>query len=95
MPRRNSDSLHRQIAAIPETSPFHFRGPPEHRALEEYFLTLAKKYDAEAAEHTTTTNTYRGTKIAVHCDRLVSLAREEAKEATAAAMHKQLVNIAR
>lgn len=73
--------------------------PAEHRALEEYFLTLAKKYDAEASEHTTTANIYRGTKIAsaaVHCDRLVSLAREEAKEATAAAaMHKQLANVAR
>ena len=43
--------------------------------------------------------TYRGTKIAqaaVHCDRLVTLSREEAKEATAAAaMHKQLAGVAR
>ncbi len=44
-------------------------------------------------------NAYRGTRIAqaaVHCDRLVTLSRDEAKEATeAAAMHKQLANIAR
>jgi len=68
--------------------------PAEHRALEEYFLTLAKRYTAEAAEHATTANTYRGTKItvaAVHCDNLVRLSRDAAKQATAAAaMHKQL-----
>jgi hypothetical protein len=73
--------------------------PAEHRALEEYFLTLAKKYNAAAETHSAIASTYRGTKIAqaaVHCDRLVSLAREEAKEATAAAeMHKQLANVAR
>jgi hypothetical protein len=73
--------------------------PAEHRALEEYFLTLAKKYNVAAETHSTIASTYRGTKIAqaaVHCDRLVSLAREEAKEATAAAeMHKQLANVAR
>ena len=71
----------------------------EHRALEEYFLTLAKRYTADATEHATTASTYRGTKIAqaaVHCDNLVRLSRDGAKEATAAAeMHKQLANIAR
>jgi hypothetical protein len=49
--------------------------------------------------HTATASTYRGTKIAqaaVHCDRLASLSKEEAKEATAAAeMHKQLANVGR
>ena len=73
--------------------------PAEHRALEEYFLTLAKRYTVDATEHATMANTYRGTRIAqaaVHCDRLVKLSRDEAKEATeAAAMHKQLANIAR
>ena len=43
--------------------------------------------------------TYRGTRIAqaaAHCERLVTLSRDSAKEATeAAAMHKQLANIAR
>ena len=73
--------------------------PAEHHALEEYFLTLAKKYTADAAEHATTANTYRGTKIAqaaVHCDNLVRLSKNAAKEATAAAaMHKQLAGVGR
>jgi hypothetical protein len=42
---------------------------------------------------------YRGTRIAqaaAHCDRIVALSRDAAKEATAAAeMHTQLANIAR
>jgi hypothetical protein len=73
--------------------------PADHRALEEYFLTLAKRYTVDATEHATTANTYRGTKIAqaaVHCDSLVRLSKDAAKEATeAAAMHKQLAGIAR
>jgi hypothetical protein len=73
--------------------------PAEHRPLEEYFLTLAKRYAADANEHVAMANTYRGTRIAqagVHCDRLVTLSRESAKEATAAAaMHKQLAGVAR
>ena len=73
--------------------------PAEHRALEEYFLTLAKRYTADAKEHAATASTYRGTRIAqaaVHCDRLVALAQKEATEATeAAAMHKQLAGVAR
>jgi hypothetical protein len=72
--------------------------PADHRALEEYFLTLAKRYTVDATEHATTANTYRGTKIAqaaVHCDSLVRLSKDAAKEATeAAAMHKQLAGIA-
>jgi hypothetical protein len=72
--------------------------PAEHRALAEYFLTLAKRYTADANEHAATAGAYRGTRIAqaaVHCDRLAELARKEAKEATdAAAMHKQLAGVA-
>jgi hypothetical protein len=75
------------------------RTPAEHHALEEYFLTLAKRYTADANEHVAMANTYRGTRVAqaaVHCDRLVTLSRDEAKEATdAAAMHKQLAGVAR
>lgn len=60
---------------------------------------LAKRYTAAASEHAATANTYRGTKIAqaaAHCDSLVRLSKEEAKEATAAAdMHKQLAGVAR
>ena len=73
--------------------------PADHRALEEYFLTLAKRYTADANQHVATANTYRGTRIAsaaVHCDRLVALSKDAAKEATAAAaMHKQLAGAAR
>jgi hypothetical protein len=73
--------------------------PADHHSLEEYFLTSAKRYTADANEHAATASTYRGTKIAqaaAHCDRLVTLSREEAKEATAAAaMHKQLAGVAR
>jgi hypothetical protein len=73
--------------------------PAEHRALEEYFLTLAKRYTSEANEHVTLAETYRGTRIAqaaVHHDRLAGLARDAAKEATEAAeMHKGLASVAR
>ena len=73
--------------------------PAEHRALEEYFLTLAKRYSNDANEHVTLAQTYRGTRIAqaaVHHDRLAGLSRDAAKEATAAAeMHKGLAGVAR
>jgi len=73
--------------------------PADHRALQDYFLTMAKRYAADANSHLTMAQAYRGTKIsqaAVHCDRLVTLSRDEAKEATeAAAMHKQLAGGAR
>jgi hypothetical protein len=73
--------------------------PADHRALQEYFLTLAKRYTADASEHTAIARSYRGTRIAQaadHCDRIVANAREAAKEATAAAaMHGQLANVAR
>ena len=73
--------------------------PADHRALQEYFLTAAKRYTADANAHTAIAESYRGTRIAQaadHCDRLVANAREAAKEATAAAeMHGQLANLAR
>ena len=73
--------------------------PADHRALEEYFLTSAKRYTADANEHVATANTYRGTKnaqAAVHCDSVVRLSKAAAKEATdAASMHKQLAGVAR
>jgi hypothetical protein len=72
--------------------------PADHRALEEYFLTLAKRYTADAKDHVAMAQAYRGTRIAqaaVHCDRLVTLSRDSAKEATeAAAMHKQRASVA-
>ena len=73
--------------------------PAEHRGLDEYFATAAKRYAADADAHTTLAQTYRGTRIAqaaVHHERLATIARDEAKEATAAAeMHRQLAGIAR
>jgi hypothetical protein len=73
--------------------------PAEHKSLEEYFQTLAKRYTTEANDHTTLAQSYRGTRIAqaaVMHDRLAGLARDEAKEATAAAdMHKQLATLGR
>jgi len=73
--------------------------PADHHALEEYFLTAAKRYAADAKDHVAMAEAYRGTRIsqaAAHCDRLVNLLRDEAKEATAAAeMHKQLATVGR
>lgn len=73
--------------------------PADHHALQEYFLTLAKRNAAEANDHVAMAHAYRGTRItqaAVHCDRLAALSRDKAKEATeAAAMHKQLGGVAR
>ena len=73
--------------------------PADHRALQEYFLTAAKRYTADATAHAAIAQSYRGTRIAQaadHCDRIVANAREAAKEATAAAaMHGQLANVAR
>lgn len=73
--------------------------PADHLALEQYFLTLAKRYTAAADEHTALAQTYRGTRLApsaVHCDQLVALSRKSAKQATeAAGMHKALAGIAK
>ena len=72
--------------------------PADHRGLEEYFLTLAKRHTADATDHATMARAYQGTRIAqaaAHCDRMVTLLRDSAKEATAAAeMHKGLAGIA-
>ena len=73
--------------------------PADHHALEEYFLTAANRYTTDANDHVAMAQAYRGTRIAqaaAHCDHLAGLSRDEAKEATAAAaMHKQLANVAR
>jgi hypothetical protein len=73
--------------------------PADHRALEEYFVTLAKREAADADEYAANAQAYRGTRLAtaaVHYDRLATLARDSAKEANAAAaMHKGLAGIAR
>jgi hypothetical protein len=73
--------------------------PADHRLVEEYFVTLAKRYSGEAADHTAMARAYRGlprspgsaAAAAAHCDRLVRLSRDAAHEATtAAAAHKAL-----
>ena len=76
------------------------RTAADHHALEEYFATLAKKNTADAETHLAMAQLYRaGVRKSVgdpaaHCDRLVKLAREAAKEATEAAnLHRQLANI--
>lgn len=73
--------------------------PADHRALMEYFNEAAKRHTRTANEHQQMAMSYRGTRIpsaAVHCDRMVTVSRDAAKEATAAAtMHKDLAAIAR
>jgi hypothetical protein len=73
--------------------------PADHHALEEYFQKLAKRDSAAATGHAAMAQAYRGTKIAqaaAHCDQLVTLSKDSAKEATAAAaMHKQLAAVAK
>jgi hypothetical protein len=69
----------------------------EHRRLEQYFSTLATRYDREAADHAayakswrTTTKVANAPAIAAHCDRVAAQRRELSKEAGAAAsMHKE------
>ena len=71
--------------------------PAEHRSIEEYFLTLAKRHTASAADHGRHAQAYRGTRnaqAALHHDRLAELERQAAKEATAGAeMHKGLSGV--
>lgn len=68
--------------------------PADHHALEEYFQASAKRYRDAVNEHSAMAQAYVGTRMAqaaVHCDRLVRLSKDEAKEAAAAAeMHKRL-----
>jgi hypothetical protein len=71
----------------------------DHRALMEYFNETARRHTATGDEHVRMAQSYRGTKIAsaaAHCDRMVTLSRDAAKEATVAAlMHKDLAGVPR
>ena len=74
--------------------------PADHRDLEEYFATLAKRYTGDAEQHAQFAAAYRNSPRIAHAsvthDRLAELSREAAKEATAAAeMHKQLAGVGR
>jgi hypothetical protein len=74
--------------------------PADHRGLAEYFTTLANKSKADADSHAAMAQAYRaGVRKgagdpAVHCDRLVTLSRDAAREAAeTAALHGQLANV--
>jgi hypothetical protein len=72
----------------------------DHRTLQDYFVTLAKRSDAEAAEHAAMATAYRASKtltgMATHCDRLASEIHAIAGEARAAAtMHGTLASAAK
>ena len=73
--------------------------PADHGALQEYFRTQAERYTADANNHAAMAQAYRGTRIAhaaAHCDRIVKLSRDSAKEATAVAeMHKGHAGVGR
>jgi hypothetical protein len=77
--------------------------PADHRALEEYFSTLAKRYTRDADEHAAYAVSWRGmTRVATaaitaaHCEKFSGQLRDAAKEAiAAAAMHKDLASVAR
>jgi hypothetical protein len=68
------------------------RTPADHRELEAAYGARADRYTAQANEHLAMASAYRGTKIAsaaVHCDRIVTQARQAASEATAAALRQK------
>ena len=71
----------------------------DHHALMEYFSETAKRHTAAANDHARMAQSYRGGRIAsaaVHCDHMVRVSREAAKEATAAAtMHTDLAALPR
>lgn len=67
--------------------------PADHTKLQNHFLALAAKYDADAAEHAEEAEAYRknptfmeskhpgGPGTSAHCDRFAVLDRDAAKEA--------------
>ena len=70
--------------------------PSEHGMLSEYYTTLVARYTADARDHRAMAQGYRGQNrvnqsAVAHCDRLVQLSDESAKEAQSlAAEHKQM-----
>lgn len=78
------------------------RTAADHGAIEEYFESIEKQYNAAVNEHLAMAGAYRaaprrgGSDPAAHCDRLVKLSREAAKEAgDAAREHKRAAEAAK
>ena len=72
----------------------------DHRALMEYFNETARRHTAAERDHAQMAQAYRGSTrfawVGSHCDRMVALSRDAAKEAAAAAAtHKDLAALAR
>jgi hypothetical protein len=76
--------------------------PSDHHSLAEYYLNVARAQEAAATQHAAMAQAYRASSNrqgaasdpAIHCDRMVMLARAAAKEARAAeAQHRQLANV--
>jgi len=76
--------------------------PADHRSLAEYYIGVANAQEAAANQHAAMAQAYRASSNrqgsasdpAIHCDRMVMLARAAAKEARAAEeQHRQLANI--
>jgi cell division septum initiation protein DivIVA len=70
--------------------------PGEHAQLSEYYTTLAAGYGTDAREHRAMAQAYRGQNrpnlsAIAHCDRLVKLSEDSAKETQAlASEHKKM-----
>jgi hypothetical protein len=68
--------------------------PSEHGQLREYYLMLARQYEAAANEHRTMGRMYRvlsrsSEPAAAQCDRLMTLASSAARESRALAREHQ------
>src|SRR5687767_1699473 len=69
-----------RMPTVPELSALAAKAstPADHHSLEEYFLTLAKRYTTDGQEHVAMAGAYRGTRLAgaaAHCDSLVRLSK--------------------
>jgi hypothetical protein len=89
----------REARAVAATA----RTPADHRAIEEYFVTIAERHRDAADAHVLQARMYRvqpndrggGGGPALHCDRLAAAARRAAERADARALvHRQLARIA-
>jgi hypothetical protein len=78
------------LSSLEVQQPVKRAEPADHARLAAHFAELSDRYVAEAGRHTGT----RIVSAAARRDRLASLSRDEAKEATAAAeVHRQLAGV--